>query len=207
MIPVVTRPVTARSCPVKQRRSGYATGPGSSGDGEPAYGMRKEPLSGSPVDWYPRSAARTDACRQRKTGIGTPDIAVSRPEVPLLSREKSFHPYPADLHERAWRDSGVPAGEIQSRERRNKPLNRHPEDLRHALSELIGKEDDLLWNIEVLSHDLRPLKAREQGSDIFRTLFRNMIMDAREGIIAYDTELRCILWNTFMEQLTGIPAG
>ena len=34
-----------------------------------------------------------------------------------------------------------------------------------------------------------------------------MIMDAREGIIAYDTDLRCILWNTFMEQLTGIPAA
>ena len=128
-------------------------------------------------------------------------------EVPLIPREKPSPPVPADPSLRTWSDCGFAAGEHQSRERRVNPLNRHQEDLRHALSELKVKEDDLLWNIEVLTHDLLPYKKREQGSDTADNLFAHMIMDAREGIIAYDTDLRCILWNTFMEQLTGIPAA
>jgi PAS domain S-box-containing protein len=32
-------------------------------------------------------------------------------------------------------------------------------------------------------------------------------MDAREGIIAFDRDLTCILWNPFMEHLTGLSAA
>ncbi|RPI39071.1 MAG: PAS domain S-box protein, partial [Methanoregulaceae archaeon] len=129
------------------------------------------------------------------------------PDTPLIPHEKPSHPVPADAPLRTWNDCGVVAGDIQSRERRVNPLYRHQEDLRHALGQLMVKEDDLLWNIEVLSRDLRPFNPGVQGSDSSDTLFLHMIMDAREGIIAYDTDLRCILWNTFMEQLTGIPAA
>jgi PAS domain S-box-containing protein len=56
-----------------------------------------------------------------------------------------------------------------------------------------------------VSGDLRQAGQRTPfGAD---DLFEQIIVHAREGIIAYDTGLNCILWNTFMEQLTGIPVG
>jgi PAS domain S-box-containing protein len=128
-------------------------------------------------------------------------------ELQPILPETSSQMFPAETRRRAWSDTGLPAGENQDQEPRGKSLFRQHEDLRQALSQLVGKEDDLLWNIELLSHDLRPLAKRDHGSDPHDTLYAHMIMDAREGIIAYDTDLRCILWNTFMEQLTGIPAA
>ena len=39
------------------------------------------------------------------------------------------------------------------------------------------------------------------------TRFAAEIIDhAGEGIVAYDRELRYLLWNHFMEELTGLPA-
>ncbi len=93
-------------------------------------------------------------------------------------------------------------------------------------------QDDMLRNIEALSQD-RPLRERAPavrlevkeemlprdsgtvsrdmrqivpgGSESHEDLFEQVISNAREGIIAFDTSLKCLLWNTFMEQLTGIP--
>ena len=85
-----------------------------------------------------------------------------------LSREKFSLRNPAESPERSWTDTGLPAGRVQDQVCRGKPLYRHHEDLRHAFSELIGKEDDLLWNIEVLSHDLLPHKTEGAGIRYFR---------------------------------------
>ncbi len=35
---------------------------------------------------------------------------------------------------------------------------------------------------------------------------REIISNAREGIVVCDRDLRCVVWNRFMEELTGIPA-
>src|SRR4030095_13824673 len=34
-----------------------------------------------------------------------------------------------------------------------------------------------------------------------------IIASAREGIVVYDADLRCILWNSFMEEFYGIPSS
>ena len=88
-------------------------------------------------------------------------------------------------------------------------IKRH-EDLHHTIGQLMTTEDDLLRNIGKISPrklpapdgELRP--ERPESSDNFAG---RVIRDAREGIIAFDISLKCILWNTFMEQLTGVPAA
>ena len=42
------------------------------------------------------------------------------------------------------------------------------------------------------------------GSEQFN---REVISNAQEGVVVYDREFRYVLWNRFMEQLTGIPAA
>ena len=44
---------------------------------------------------------------------------------------------------------------------------------------------------------------REMASD---RLASEIVSNAAEGIVVYDRNLRCIVWNRFMEDLTGIPA-
>ena len=36
---------------------------------------------------------------------------------------------------------------------------------------------------------------------------REIISNAGEGIVVYDRQLRCLVWNPFMEELTGLSAG
>ena len=38
-------------------------------------------------------------------------------------------------------------------------------------------------------------------------LNRQIIASASEGIVVYDRDLRCLVWNPFMEELTGVSAG
>jgi PAS domain S-box-containing protein len=106
-----------------------------------------------------------------------------------------------------WNAIGLPAGKIKDPEWDEPSLYNRHENLRDALRQLMAKEDDLLRNIGILSQDTRPPGMQDQEPDIPDNLFAQVIMDAREGIIAYDNDLRCILWNPFMEQLTGIPAA
>src|SRR5579859_4649522 len=37
-------------------------------------------------------------------------------------------------------------------------------------------------------------------------LATDIVTNAAEGIIVYDRDLRCVVWNRFMEDLTGLPA-
>jgi diguanylate cyclase (GGDEF)-like protein/PAS domain S-box-containing protein len=50
-------------------------------------------------------------------------------------------------------------------------------------------------------------KAPKRRSQISDHLNQQIITDVREGIILYDRQLRYLVWNPFMEELTGLPAG
>jgi PAS domain S-box-containing protein len=123
---------------------------------------------------------------------------------PAAATTSSFPPAVSGRNE--GYDIGIPAGVIHDLESRGMFLHQHPKDLRSALGQLMEKEDDLVQNIGALSQVSRPVSHGEQRSKSSDDLFRQVIMNAREGIIAYDRDLTCILWNTFMEHLTGIPA-
>jgi PAS domain S-box-containing protein len=79
-------------------------------------------------------------------------------------------------------------------------------DVYNAINQLTFTEERLLKNYEELVRTRAKLIESEQGARV-RELFLNcVISDAREGIVAFDRELRYTLWNRFMEILTGIPS-
>jgi PAS domain S-box-containing protein len=86
-------------------------------------------------------------------------------------------------------------------------LAKRHDDLYHALGQLIATEEALLKNIETLSQSPQPAAKKELETGNSDEFSRRVIMDAREGIVVFDRDLRCILWNPFMEQLTGISAS
>ena len=49
-----------------------------------------------------------------------------------------------------------------------------------------------------------PRREPERYSD---RLTHDIVTNAAEGIVVYDRDMRCIVWNRFMEDLTGIPAN
>jgi diguanylate cyclase (GGDEF)-like protein/PAS domain S-box-containing protein len=51
--------------------------------------------------------------------------------------------------------------------------------------------------------DEPPVRSREPKIDKLAT---DIVSNAAEGIVVYDTNMRCVVWNTFMEELTGMPA-
>ncbi len=71
-------------------------------------------------------------------------------------------------------------------------------------------EMESLTNLaEILSFGITSLRERQQTELALREiseLNQQVISDAHEGIIVYDQDLRCQLWNPYMEELTGIPA-
>ena len=79
-----------------------------------------------------------------------------------------------------------------------------------GLSRAIGKmneiQDEILRNYAELARS-RSQELNPETALSGETLLSDLIANACEGIFAYDTGLRCILWNRFMEELTGIPAG
>ena len=80
------------------------------------------------------------------------------------------------------------------------------EDLHRAFGRLSAAEDDLLRNVGTLSGRQTPASNRSPGKEGPDSLTGRVIADAREGIIVFDLSLRCILWNPFMEGLTGMCA-
>lgn len=117
-------------------------------------------------------------------------------------------PYsPERAADHSWTDIGLPAGKIQVWGSDGQFLYRRHDDLRTALRQLMVNEGGPVRNPGAISLDSCLLTQVVQGTQTSDNLFEHVIKDAREGIIAYDKSLRCILWNTFMEQLTGIPAA
>jgi len=58
-----------------------------------------------------------------------------------------------------------------------------------------------------MSRDITGRKQAENELRAAHEFSQEVISGANEGIIVYDQELRYRLWNRFMEQLTGLPAG
>ena len=52
-----------------------------------------------------------------------------------------------------------------------------------------------------------PMRERERERDSYsNSLTSDIVSNAAEGIVVYDDEMRCVVWNRFMEELTGMPA-
>jgi PAS domain S-box-containing protein len=79
-------------------------------------------------------------------------------------------------------------------------------DVYNAINQLSVTEDRLLQNYEELVRTRAKLVGSEQKVRAQEFFLKCVISDAREGIVAFDRELRYTLWNRFMETLTGIPA-
>jgi len=61
-----------------------------------------------------------------------------------------------------------------------------------------------------LAHKIRMAVKRrmaESQTAESQEFLKTVIADAKEGIIVYDRDLRIMLWNRFMEDLTGLPAS
>ena len=75
-----------------------------------------------------------------------------------------------------------------------------------AFDQLKATEDELLKNYEDLMLTRAQLIKSERKVREQELFLQCVISDAREGIVALDQNLRYVLWNRFMEDLTGIPA-
>ena len=87
----------------------------------------------------------------------------------------------------------------------NIPTRHQQGNLNAAFRQLMATEEDLLRNYEDLTQTQWQLIDSERKVRRSEAFLKHVILDAREGIVAYDCDLRCILWNTFMENLTGMP--
>jgi PAS domain S-box-containing protein len=58
-----------------------------------------------------------------------------------------------------------------------------------------------------IARDVTEQKRAEKLAREAAELNRQIIASASEGVVVYDRNLRCVVWNPFMEQLMGIPAG
>ncbi|WP_224959519.1 PAS domain S-box protein [Geomonas subterranea] len=70
-------------------------------------------------------------------------------------------------------------------------------------AEKVALYEDLVDYIAISLSKLRADQALIEASQYNQQI----IAGAQEGIIVYDRELRCQVWNPYMEQLTGIGAG
>lgn len=80
------------------------------------------------------------------------------------------------------------------------------QDLHRAFGRLSAAEDDLIRNVGTRSAQI-PAARTGAGREDTGSFAGRVIADAREGIIVFDLSLRCILWNPFMEGLTGMCAS
>ena len=80
-------------------------------------------------------------------------------------------------------------------------------ELHSAFEKLAETQEELLRNYRDLTQTQQQLIESERKFRTQEAFLKCVISDAREGIVAYDRELRYILWNRFMENLTGVPAA
>jgi PAS domain S-box-containing protein len=58
-----------------------------------------------------------------------------------------------------------------------------------------------------IAHDVTEQKRAEKLAREANELNRQIIASANEGVVVYDRNLRCLVWNPSMEKLTGISAS
>ncbi len=96
---------------------------------------------------------------------------------------------------------------IAERKSAEEALRKKHEELHAAFQQLSATEEELRQNYEELAKSQKQFVESEQKVRASEVFLSRVINDAREGITAYDRELRYILWNKFMENRTGIPAA
>jgi len=96
---------------------------------------------------------------------------------------------------------------IAERKAAEAQLKKKHEELYAAFEQLTATEEELRQNYDELAKSERRLLESEHKVRASETFLKCVISDVREGITALDTDLRYILWNPFMEELTGIPAA
>lgn len=79
------------------------------------------------------------------------------------------------------------------------------EELHSAFEELTATEEELRQNYNELARSERRIAEAERRIRASEAFLNCIIKDVREGISVFDTDLRYTLWNTFLEELTGIP--
>ncbi len=58
-----------------------------------------------------------------------------------------------------------------------------------------------------MARDVTEQKRTQKLLEEVSELNRQIIASVSEGVVVYDRNLRCVAWNPFMEEMTGIPAG
>jgi len=96
---------------------------------------------------------------------------------------------------------------IEDRRQAEDALKKKHEELTAAFEQLTATEEELRQNYNELATSERKLAESEHLIRASEAYLRCVITDAREGITAYDTDMRFTLWNPYMEELTGIPGG
>jgi len=94
---------------------------------------------------------------------------------------------------------------ITERKRAEEELKKKHEELNAAFEQLTATEEELRQNYNELAGSEHRLAESERLIRASEAYLKCIISDAREGLTAYDTDLRFTLWNPYMEELTGIP--
>ncbi|MCE5334557.1 MAG: PAS domain S-box protein [Desulfobacteraceae bacterium] len=75
------------------------------------------------------------------------------------------------------------------------------------LSSLVGVvENDMLVRAWGVQRNITEQKMSAEELRFLSQFNQEIISSARNGIVVYDTELNYLVWNRFMEELTGVPA-
>jgi PAS domain S-box-containing protein len=96
---------------------------------------------------------------------------------------------------------------ITERKAAEDKLRKKHDELQVAFEQLTATEEEMRQNYDELSRSERRLAESDRLIRDSEAFLRCVITDAQEGITAYDTDLRFTLWNSYMEELTGIPGG
>ena len=81
-----------------------------------------------------------------------------------------------------------------------------PVTLMGKASPLYNRKGEIVGAIESI-RDITDRKQAEEKILESEKFIRDVISSAKEGIIVLDRELRYVIWNPFMENLSGIPAA
>ena len=92
---------------------------------------------------------------------------------------------------------------ITERKKAEEQLKKKHEELYAAFERLTVTEEELRQNYDNLAKSERRLAESEHNVRASESFLKCLITDVREGIVAFDANLRVTLWNPFMEDLTG----
>ena len=99
----------------------------------------------------------------------------------------------------------VTTRQVQERKEAEEQLNKKHEELHAAFEQLTAAEEELRQNYNELARSEQRLAESEHLVRASEAFLKCVITDVREGITVYDNNLCYILWNPYMEDLTGIP--